>query len=217
MNRSASYVHALNGRLRIKLPELKGNPMRAQEIENQFNLMTGMQQVSANPVTGSLLFIYDPHLLKQEEICAVLKELGYFRDHSGRPDFFSGFGLQHSRGGGKNHHHAGLRSHGGSPDPPGGGAYLKKKQTPHPRNRPPNVSWYQPGNSPLFPQSASLPRGNQPLSLSSAPNDKCSWVARVSQVSGLKSPQDSGTGVDSGVPSTHRRFNITKVLKPNHR
>ena len=129
MNRSASYVHALNGRLRIKLPELKGNPMRAQEIENQFNLMTGMQQVSANPVTGSLLFIYDPHLLKQEEICAVLRELGYFRDHSGRPDFFPGFGLRHSRGGGKNHHHAGLRSHGDSLDPPGGGAYLKKKQT----------------------------------------------------------------------------------------
>lgn len=83
MNRSASYVHALNGRLRIKIPELKGNPLRAQEIENQFNLMTGMQQVSANQVTGSLLFIYDPRLLKQEDICAVLREMGYLRDHSG--------------------------------------------------------------------------------------------------------------------------------------
>ena len=83
MNRSASYVHALNGRLRIKIPGLKGNPLKAQEIENQCNLMTGMQQVSANPVTGSLLFIYDPHLLKQEEICAVLKEQGYSRDHTG--------------------------------------------------------------------------------------------------------------------------------------
>ena len=83
MNRSASYVHALNGRLRIKLPGLKGNPMRAQEIEYQFNLMTGMQQVSANPVTGSLLFTYDPHLLRQEEIGAVLREMGYFQDHSG--------------------------------------------------------------------------------------------------------------------------------------
>jgi hypothetical protein len=84
MNRSASYVHALNGRLRLKLPELKSNPMRAQEIESQFNLMTGMQQVSANPVTGSLLFIYDPRLLKQEEIFSLLKELGYFQDSSGR-------------------------------------------------------------------------------------------------------------------------------------
>ncbi len=84
MDRSASYVHALTGRLRIKIPELKGNPVKAQEVENQFNLMTGMQQVSANPVTGSLLLLYDPHLLKQEEIFAVLKELGYYRDHSGR-------------------------------------------------------------------------------------------------------------------------------------
>jgi len=90
MDRSASYVHALQGRLRIKLPELKGNPMRAQEIESQFNLMTGMQQVSANPVTGSLLFIYDPHLLKQEEIGVVLRELGYFRDHSGGQISFLG-------------------------------------------------------------------------------------------------------------------------------
>jgi hypothetical protein len=84
MDRSASYVHALTGRLRIKIPEIKGNPMRAQEIENRFNLMTGMQQVSANPVTGSLLFIYDPHLLKQEDIFGFLKELGYFQDSSGR-------------------------------------------------------------------------------------------------------------------------------------
>lgn len=83
MNRSASYVHALNGRLRLKIPELKGNSLKAQEIEQQFNLMTGIRQMTANPVTGSLLFIYDPHLLKQEEICAVLRELGYFRDHSG--------------------------------------------------------------------------------------------------------------------------------------
>ena len=90
MNRSASYVHALNGRLRIKIPELKGSPLRAQEIENQFNLMTGMQQVSANPVTGSLLFIYDPYLLKQEEICAVLRDMGYLRDHSGGHLGFSG-------------------------------------------------------------------------------------------------------------------------------
>jgi hypothetical protein len=84
----SAYVHSVNGRLRIKIPELKGNPMKAQEIENRFDLMTGMQQVSANPITGSLLFIYDPHLLKQEEIFAVLKELGYFPDHSGRETSF---------------------------------------------------------------------------------------------------------------------------------
>jgi hypothetical protein len=85
MNRSASYVHALTGRLRIKIPEIKGNPIKAQEIENHFDLLTGMQQVSANPVTGSLLLFYDPHLLKQGDIMAVLKELGYFHDFAGRP------------------------------------------------------------------------------------------------------------------------------------
>ncbi|MEW6386173.1 MAG: HMA2 domain-containing protein [Thermodesulfobacteriota bacterium] len=88
MNRSASFVHTLAGRLRIKIPEIKGNPMKAQEMENQFNLLTGMEQVAANPVTGSLLLIYDPHLLKQEEIYAVLEEMGYFHDSSGRQASF---------------------------------------------------------------------------------------------------------------------------------
>jgi hypothetical protein len=46
--------------------------------------MTGMQQVSANPVTGSVLLIYDPRLLKQEEIFTLLEELGYSQDFSGR-------------------------------------------------------------------------------------------------------------------------------------
>ncbi len=80
----SAYVHSLNGRLRIKIPEIKGNPIKAQEIEDQFDLITGMQQVSANPITGSLLFIYDPHLLKQGEIFRGLKEMGYFPDHGGR-------------------------------------------------------------------------------------------------------------------------------------
>ncbi len=77
-----TYIHALNGRLRIKIPELKGNPMMARELEDNFNLLTGMHQVSANPVTGSLLFIYDPHLLDQEEIFAALEEAGHARHHS---------------------------------------------------------------------------------------------------------------------------------------
>ncbi len=126
MNRSASYVHALNGRLRLKIPGLKGNTLKAQEIENQCSLMTGMQQVSANPVTGSLLFIYDPHVLKQEEIGAVLREMGYFQDHSGQQ-----VALQDAASG----------THGMvekitatlasglmemASDPPGGCAYLKK-------------------------------------------------------------------------------------------
>ncbi|MEW6659364.1 MAG: HMA2 domain-containing protein [Thermodesulfobacteriota bacterium] len=84
----SAYVHALSGRLRLKIPHLKGNPLRAQEIENQVNLMAGMQQVAANPVTGSLLLIYDPDLLNQEEIFAFLKDLGYFQDYRGRHSSF---------------------------------------------------------------------------------------------------------------------------------
>ncbi len=84
---SAAYVHALNGRLRIKIPGLKGNPAKAQELEHQFSLLTGMQQVSANPVTGSLLLIYNSHALTQDKIFAALQESGYIRTHSSRQDF----------------------------------------------------------------------------------------------------------------------------------
>lgn len=73
----SAYVHALNGRLRIKIPEIKGSPMRARELEDHFRLLTGMEQVSANPLTGSLLFLYDPDLLTQEEIFGELKEWGH--------------------------------------------------------------------------------------------------------------------------------------------
>ena len=31
MNRSASYVHALNGRLRLKIPGLKGNTLKLRK------------------------------------------------------------------------------------------------------------------------------------------------------------------------------------------
>ena len=213
MNRSASYVHALNGRLRIKLSELKGNPMRAQEIETHFTLMTGMQQVSANPVTGSVLFIYEPQLLKQEEICAVLRELGYFQDHRGRSNFHPGADRRQSRGGGKNYHLAGLGSHGDGADPPGGRPHLKKQQTPHSRHTRP----HDPGQPiSLFPQSAGLISGPA-SSLCLRPWENIPMRCQDQPTRRLNGLQDSGAGGDSGASSIHRRFNITNVLKPNHR
>ena len=80
MNVVSSYIHALEGRLRIKIPEVKGNGGKALEVENYLQLLSGLEQVSANPVTGNVLIHYNPRLIGVEEIIAALKDLGYLED-----------------------------------------------------------------------------------------------------------------------------------------
>ena len=84
MNVVSSYVHALEGRLRIKIPEVKGDARKAREIESYLHLLSGMEQVSANPVTGNVLILYDPRLIGVDDIIAALKDLGYLEDSSSK-------------------------------------------------------------------------------------------------------------------------------------
>jgi copper chaperone CopZ len=80
MNIISSYVHALEGRLRIKVPEVKGAPLKAREIEGHLSLCPGVEEVSANPITGSVLVLYNPRLIGQEEIILAFKEIGYLEE-----------------------------------------------------------------------------------------------------------------------------------------
>ena len=80
MNIISSYVHALEGRLRIKIPEVKGAALKAREIEGHLALSPGVEEVSANPITGSVLVHYNPRLICQEEIILALQELGYLEE-----------------------------------------------------------------------------------------------------------------------------------------
>ena len=84
MNVVSSYVHALEGRLRIKIPEVKGAPYQAREVERHLQLMTGLEEVSANPITGNVLIIYDPSLLREDQIISTLQEFGYLEEASSR-------------------------------------------------------------------------------------------------------------------------------------
>jgi hypothetical protein len=78
---SAPYIHALDGRLRIKLVEVKGSPTRALEIESRLREYPGIHQVSANPVTGNVLILYDPIRLAQHEVLDTLRSLGLLKEH----------------------------------------------------------------------------------------------------------------------------------------
>jgi hypothetical protein len=80
MNIVSSYVHALEGRLRIKIPEVKGAPHNAREVERHLGACAGVEEVSANPITGSVLILYNPRLIGQEEIIFACQEIGYLED-----------------------------------------------------------------------------------------------------------------------------------------
>lgn len=76
----SSYMHALEGRLRIKIPEVKNAPVKCQEVEGQLRLTPGVKEVSANPITGNVLILYNPELCRQSDILAALKDLGYLEE-----------------------------------------------------------------------------------------------------------------------------------------
>jgi hypothetical protein len=56
-------VHAIPGRLRLKFHKLKGNTPLAQEVERRLSVIVWVERVVVNPLTGSVLLLYDPGLI----------------------------------------------------------------------------------------------------------------------------------------------------------
>src|SRR5512135_2237136 len=52
-------LHATPGRIRLRIPEVKSNPALAREIQKQISGYEGVRRVEANPITGSILVLYD--------------------------------------------------------------------------------------------------------------------------------------------------------------
>jgi hypothetical protein len=71
------YVHAINGRLRVKVPEVRRSPAFARRVEDLFRSLDGIREVRANPVTGNVLFLHDPARIPAREILAGLVAAGY--------------------------------------------------------------------------------------------------------------------------------------------
>ena len=99
MQVSSPYVHALNGRLRIKVPEVKGLPIKAVELEGALRNIDGITSVRANPTTGNVLVLYDPAKIAQYEVLGALQHLGYLQENGaiqtparGRPRGYEGLG-----------------------------------------------------------------------------------------------------------------------------
>lgn len=79
MHVTTDYIHALDGRLRIKVPEIKGSPLRAGELEKQVKWQPGIDYIKANPTTGNVLVYYDSEKIGQEHILKVMQESGYLQ------------------------------------------------------------------------------------------------------------------------------------------
>jgi hypothetical protein len=79
LNIATEYLHALEGRIRIKVPEIKGSPAKAGELERQVQWQSGIHSIKANPTTGNVLIYYDSQKTEQEKILNTLKEFGYFQ------------------------------------------------------------------------------------------------------------------------------------------
>jgi CheY-like chemotaxis protein len=74
------YYHCLNGRLRIRVPGLKGCPEMAMEIERKMDSLSGIIKIHTSLVTGSILIYFDPAITNVDFIIGYLNSAGRFRD-----------------------------------------------------------------------------------------------------------------------------------------
>lgn len=71
------YVHEVPGRMRIKIPDIKGNRALADELQCFLTDISGVESATANTVTGSVLITHDPDALSSKEIIRRLAQEDY--------------------------------------------------------------------------------------------------------------------------------------------
>jgi hypothetical protein len=57
-----SVAHQVPGRVRLKVPSAKGNPELLRQISDAFGVIPGIEQITVNPTTGSVVLHYDTDL-----------------------------------------------------------------------------------------------------------------------------------------------------------
>ncbi len=67
-------VHALPGRVRLRVAKVKGNPALARQAQEKLVRVPGIRQVEAKPGTGSLLIHYDGDRLFSPDSLEILSE-----------------------------------------------------------------------------------------------------------------------------------------------
>ena len=76
----SSYLHVMDGRLRVKIPETKRSVSKALSVEQAIRSLPGVTRVTANPTTGNVLVLCDSDQLTHDGILSALKDAGYLRE-----------------------------------------------------------------------------------------------------------------------------------------
>lgn len=72
----AEWVHAIPGRLRVKVAAIKKDPAAAAAMESRLRQERDIIDAVASPVTGSILIRYDPERTSPRTILARLARHG---------------------------------------------------------------------------------------------------------------------------------------------
>ena len=83
------YMHSVPGRLRIKIPAIKGHPEKAKTVQALLRDLDGIESIRANTITGSIVVRYEPGRSLSERIPSILTENGLF-------DKTRTFGMEHA-------------------------------------------------------------------------------------------------------------------------
>lgn len=71
-----NYLHSTPGRMRIRVPERRGDEEFARAVEHALGAVDGITRVTANPVTGSFLIQFDLRRIDDRQILAELGRMG---------------------------------------------------------------------------------------------------------------------------------------------
>ncbi len=67
-NRQATIVHAIPGRVRVRLDPTLRSPDFMRSLVETLSEVKGVHQVQSNPTTGSILLLFDPGVLSLEQL-----------------------------------------------------------------------------------------------------------------------------------------------------
>jgi copper chaperone CopZ len=71
------YLHHVPGRVRVRAPGIKRNPVKATAVKARLKHVAGVAEVDVRPVTGSITVLYDTDVTSMPDILAHLREMGH--------------------------------------------------------------------------------------------------------------------------------------------
>jgi hypothetical protein len=72
-------LHAIQGRVRLSVAQLKRAPEKALQLQQQLEACEGIVRAVANPATGTVLVEYDATRSHSEQVIRELRRLGWIR------------------------------------------------------------------------------------------------------------------------------------------